>query len=134
MSLYSMFKTSDRREKEEGVVLDYGTAKIRIARAGGSNRRYSDLLTKKLRPFKRQLENETMDPDAGTRVMAEVYADTVILGWEGVQNAEGKNLDFNRDNVIKIMTDLPDLFRDIQEQALKMANFREAELDDDRKN
>lgn len=134
MSLYKLFKSNETREKEEGILLDYGTAKIRIRRAGGSNRKYAELLSKKLRPYKRQIENETLDPDTGIRVMAEVYADSVILGWEGVTDSENKVLPFTRDNCVKLMLDLPDLFRDIQEQAQKFANFRDEEIEEDRKN
>lgn len=134
MSLYTMFKANESREKDDGIVLDYGTAKIRVRRAGGSNRKFSDLLTKKLRPYKRQLENETLDPDTGTRVMAEVYAEAIVTGWEGVTDSADKPLPFTRDNCVKLFLDLPDLFRDVQEQAQKLANFREEEIEADTKN
>lgn len=133
-SLYAMFKSNESREKEEGICLDYGEAKIRVRRAGGSNRRYSDLVSKKLRPFKRQLENESLDPDTGSRIMAEVYAESVLIGWEGVKDADGNPIAFSRENAVKLLTDLPELFRDIQEQSQRLANFRDEEIEEDRKN
>ena len=39
-----------------------------------------------------------------------------------------------RDEMIKQFTDLPDLFKDIQEQAGKVSLFRSAELEEDAKN
>lgn len=56
-----------------------------------------------------------------------MYAETIVLGWENVEDADGNPLAFNTANAIKLFTDLPDLFRDIQEQSQRSALFR-AEL------
>lgn len=135
MSFYKTYKTNGANETD-GIVLDYGdSGKIRIARAGGSNRKYTEQLRLKLlKPYERQIANNTMDEEASTRIFAEIYASTIILGWEGVSDENGKPLAFTRDNVIKLLTDLPELFRDIQDAAQKFSNFREAELDEERKN
>jgi len=66
--------------------------------------------------------------------MAEVYAETVLLGWTGVADENGTPLPFTKENCVKLLTDLPDLFRDIQEQAQRVANFRAADLEADAKN
>ncbi len=135
MSFYKTYKTNGANETD-GIVLDYGdSGKIRIARAGGSNRKYTEQVRLKLlKPYERQIANNTMDEEASTRIFAEIYASTIILGWEGVSDENGKPLAFTRDNVIKLLTDLPELFRDIQDAAQKFSNFREAELDEERKN
>lgn len=133
MSIYS-FKTNKQWESDQGVNIDYGKEKFRILRAGRSNRRYSDILNKRLRPYQRQLADGTLDPAIGEKIMIEVYADTIIIGWEGVCDEHGNYLEFNRDNVIRILTDLPDLFADIQEQAGRLSTFRDDEIESDRKN
>jgi len=56
----------------------------------------------------------------------EAYAEAVILGWDGVAGPDGAPLPFTRENAVKLMLDLPDLFRDVQEQATKAALFRAA--------
>lgn len=130
-SLYKMFKTDEKNETG-GIDLDYGAAgKIRIARAGGNNRKYRKLIDERLKPYRRQLRGGTMDDAVADRVIAEVYADSVIIGWEGVVDENGNALEYNRANVIKLLTDLPDLFKDIQEQAIEVSNFLQAELADD---
>lgn len=132
MSLYNIFET-DKGLERDGVVLDYGfnsknqPVRIRIARAGGANVKFAKVLEQKMKPYKRAIANDTMDNKVAEKLLIEAYADAVILGWEGVEDRDGNPLDFTRENVIKVLTDLPDLFLDIQQQSQKAALFR-AEL------
>jgi hypothetical protein len=134
MNPYQMFQTDKKAETEQGITLDYGSFKFRIVRAGGANRKYTETLNRRLKPYRRQLDNDTMDPDIALRTMAEVYADTVFLGWEDVTGPDGQPLDYCRNNVIKLLTDLPDLFRDLQAQANQAATFRAVEREEEAKN
>ena len=45
------------------------------------------------------------------------------LGWEGVEDREGNPMGFSRENVVKLFTDLPELFLDVQQQSQKAALF-----------
>ena len=67
-------------------------------------------------------------------MLAEVYADAVIVGWSGVKDEAGKEMAFSRENVIKLLTDIPELFRDIQQQANLVSNFRAEAKEADAKN
>jgi hypothetical protein len=117
-SFYTKFQTDTDAETGEGVVLNYGElGKIRIHRAGGRNRRFTNLRQAKFKPYTRQLQNDTMDEDVARAIAIEVYAKTVIVGWDGVKGRDGNYLPFNEENVITLMTDLPDLFRDVQAAA-----------------
>jgi hypothetical protein len=130
---YSLFKTNDKMETE-GVVLNYGSFDIRIARAGGANKKYMKLLQARMKPHKRQMDTDTLPEKTATDILAACFADAVILGWTGVKDEEGKDMEFTRENVIKLMTDLPDLFRDVQQQANLVSNFRAAEIEEIAKN
>jgi hypothetical protein len=138
-SLYSQFKT-DKNIEQEGVILEYGKTDdgkiiaIRIARAGGGNLRYTKLLEAAIKPYRRQLQNETMDNNIAETITQRVYAQSVVLGWENVEDAEGKPMEFNVENCIKLFKDLPDLWSDIQSQANRAALFRQDILDEDAKN
>lgn len=129
--LYSQFKTSDNLEKT-GVWLQYGEeggkpVRIRIARAGGGNVAYRKALDKVTRPHKKAIQMETLSPEMNKKLLMEVYADTVILGWENINDENGTPMGFNRDNVMKLLGDLPDIFDDIVAQAQTMAIFRDEE-------
>lgn len=120
---YALFETDSSREKG-GIEIDYGDFKIYIARAGGANKAYQKSLEVKSRPFRRAIQAETLDPETMTAIMREVYADTVILRWEGVTDRDGNDLPFTKDNCIKLFTDLPDLFEDVMSMAQKSSLFK----------
>lgn len=132
MSLYKQFKSDDKLEKQ-GILLEYGfnsaeqPITIRIARAGGANTAYTKMLETRVKPYRRQIQTETIDNGVVEKLMREVYAATVVLGWENVEDSEGNPLPYSVANAVKLFTDLPDLFKDIQEQSQRSALFR-AEL------
>ena len=138
-SLYTQFQT-DKNVEKDGVVLTYGMnskkkpIEIRIARAGGANIRYSKLLEAATKPYRRQLQNETMDNDLAEQITQKVYAQSVVLGWENVEDENGVEMAFTVDNCMKLFKDLPDLWNDIQVQATRAALFRAQILETDSKN
>lgn len=129
MSLYRQFKTDENVEKS-GVWLEYGPndkglpIRIRVARAGGANTKFARLLEQKTKPYRRQLQNETLDPKVGDELFADLYAECVVLDWENVDAEDGTSLPFSKENCLKLFKDLPDLFADIREQSNKSALYR----------
>lgn len=129
MSLYKQFKT-DPNYESQGITLEYGNTpngkpiRIKIARAGGSNAKFLKALEIKSKPYRRQLQNETIDPKIADDILMQVFVDSVILDWENVEDENGTALPFNRENCLKLFRDLPDLFADVREQASRSALFR----------
>jgi len=136
MSLYKQFKT-DKKLETEGVILEYGLnskkqpMRIRVARAGGANVAFSKALERATRPHRKALQSGTMDNKLADSIYKDVFAETVLLGWEGIEDENGEAMAFNKDNVVKLFTDLPDLFADVREQAQGIAIFREEVREDD---
>lgn len=139
MSLYTQFET-DREIEKTGIVLDYGfnskkqPIQIRIARAGGANERYSKLLELRTKPYRRQIQNETLENAVAEKITKEVYAQTVVLGWTGVEDRDGNEMPFTQENCVKLFTDLPDLWSDVQSQSTRASLFRAEILEADAKN
>ncbi len=139
MSLYKQFKTDENIERD-GILLEYGENSkgkpiaIRIARAGGANSQYQKLMEARVKPYRRQIQNETIERALVERLLRQVYAETIVLGWENVEDENGKELAFTVENCVKLFEDLPDLFQDIQEQSQRAALFRQEVLETDSKN
>lgn len=139
MSLYAKFET-DRSLEKQGITLDYGPnskgkpIEIKIARAGGSNDAYLKRMEAKAKPHRRQIQHETIERTQLENIVKEVYAETVVLGWSGVEDRAGKEMVFSKENCLKLFNDLPDLYADIQEQAQSAALFRISVREEDAKN
>jgi hypothetical protein len=131
--------------EKEGILVNYGDFRFKIARAGGSNQDFRRLLQAKLKPFRHQMDNDTMDEKASEAIVREVYARTIVLGWETkvsedpspegtwepwLETPDGKTK-FSVEACIKVLTDLPELFKDIQSMASKAAHYRKAEEEAD---
>jgi hypothetical protein len=146
---YAIFKT-DEKVEVDGVILDYGDFRVKIARAGGSNKRFGKILSDRLKPYKRQMEMDAMDDDVARGIMIETYVDTIILEMEvkdvpnstpettvytqGILDPAGEVLEYNRTNAIQFFKNLPELFRDVQSQANQVSLFRIEEQDKEIKN
>ena len=146
MSMYSAFKTDGRLEQEgRWLEYDYGDSKFRVllARAGGSNRRYEKTMEVIAREHRAKLKTGMMSNDQSTTILRDVFAKSIVLGWEtwvdgkfvpGIEGPDGKLLPFSRDNVVETFTNLPDLFDDLREQAANFQLFRADELETEAKN
>lgn len=133
-SPYDAFEVDDRAASE-GVWLDYGSFRIRIARAWQNNHGFTRLLDASMKPYRRLLENGTMDQEVLKSVMADVYSKRIILSCEykdkdgktwkaGIIGKDGKVLPSDPEHVKKLLLDLPDLFDDIVNQSKSLELFK----------
>lgn len=123
-NIQKLFKTNAECETK-GIWLDYGDFRIRIARAGGANKAFAKCLEKKSRPLRRLIQADMLENEQAEKLMGEVYAESVVLGWEGVTDDKNKAIPFSKDACLELFKEMPDLLRDIMDQAGKMALFRE---------
>jgi hypothetical protein len=139
--LHKSFKTNKNLEIE-GITLEYHDqdepdippVRIRIARAGGANVAYDKALDKRTRSIRRHLAANAVSMQEIRRITMDVYAETVLLGWENVTDEAGDPIPFSPDNARKLFKDLPDLFDDIQQQAQQAELFRSVQIEADAKN
>jgi hypothetical protein len=148
----SIFDTfgQDSSEERSGISVDYGDVRFLIARAGGSNTNFQRVFRARAKPYRHQIDNELMSDEASEKLMAQVYAETVILRidtlkkdengepvkdskgqqvWElnTIPTREGETVPFDVPNTVALLLDLKDLFKDIQVMATKVSNFRKQE-------
>lgn len=142
-SIDDLFGTDPKFEKDEGIILDYGAFRVTIARAGGANKKFGKLFQVRMKPYKRQMETDTMDEQVAERLMAETYADAVVLKMD-VKQEDGSYevgilrktgvAEYNRDNVIAAFIEQPEFFKDVQSQANDVSLFRAEQLEGEIKN
>lgn len=129
MPLYDDYQTDESLE-QEGVVRTYGDFWVRLARAGGSNKKYGKVLKQKTEKVRRAIELNKLPSEEADRIMVEVYAEAVVLGWggEGLVDRNGVAIPFTTENVKRVLTDLPELFAQIQKDAGAAESFKQETL------
>lgn len=124
----SQLKTDLKRETE-GAWVDYRPGvRLRIARVNNPN--YDALLRKLGKPYRSQLRREDLAGDVLDDIVRKVFAETVLLDWEGIEDDDGKPVPYSKEQALAYLTDIPDFYRDVQELAGQAALFRIAERDD----
>lgn len=137
--LRRMYETVPSLEKD-GVILQYAPGvEIRVARAGGANKKFSRVMNSLSKPYRRAIQTETLNDDIGIRLLIETYAKSIIIGWTGITKDlitkndadSAEELPFTEDNVIEVMTAQPNLFNDVVQMSQNIAMFRAETLEND---
>jgi hypothetical protein len=132
-SIYEAFETNSVKEKA-GITLDYGIyGKFRVARAGGTNKRFAVYYNERLKPVRRLADAGKLPEEQAQRILAEVWAETIVLGWEDVKDRDESQIPYSKEKCVELLIKLPDLFADLREQSSLMVNFQ-GEPDADVKN
>lgn len=142
-SLYKSFKT-DKKLEIEGVTFELYDNRVTMARAGATNPAFVKAMNKRTQPYRRQIARNDMSPEKELEILREVYADAIIQNWEikrgdtwspGIEGENGTVIPFTRDNVILTLTNLPDLFTELQSLASGGQHYRvEEDREADSKN
>ena len=149
MSLYKTFKTDTDKEVDGiWVPLDEDVV-FKIARAGGQNSAYQKYFAKLIRPYRRQIDNNTLPQEKQTAMMADAFGRCVVLDWQQrehsadgktwklkehhIMDGDGNWLIHSPENVTKVLIDLPDLFSTVREVAMEHSAFQTEEEDADAK-
>lgn len=139
MGMYDTFETDPNME-QEGVFLDYGDFRIRIAHAGQGNSKYVKYAERKLKPVRKAMEAGALGNERSMAIMIDIYSKTIVLDWQvrdgdnwktGIEARDGSIMPFTEQNVADTFRALPNLFLDVQQQASSIANFRKAELEEE---
>ena len=139
MSLFEQFET-DRNKEKDGVPVTYGANKdgtiptFYLARMGSVNSKYSMLIKKLTKQYKRQIQLDSLPEDKVIEISMQAFVGGVLRGWENIQGRDNKIIPFTSDNAIKLLTQLPDLFNDLIAQASDIDLFKMVELEKDIKN
>lgn len=136
----------DDEIKKQGVVYEDIDPPVRITVtfAGTENSRYDKMLKLKLKPYETQIRNDNFSDEAFHKVLATVYAATVVLNWEvkddndnwvqGIYDENGDIMPYNEANVAKGFGLGQRLFSDIIKLATTFNLFRKDQKEDDIKN
>jgi hypothetical protein len=92
----------DEDKELNGAEVSIGDAKFTIARAGNKN--YVKLLQKEVEKNQKALDAKDDSADKlSDRIMIDVIAETVLLGWEGV-TYKGQPFEYSKTNARELLS------------------------------
>jgi hypothetical protein len=130
MDIFATYAT-DTAAEAEGVWVEIGDAKFLVARSG--NPAYSKKLSRLYERNRKLLDMKDDNADAlSERLMVEVLAETILLGWEGVQ-FKGADLTYSVDNA-KMLLGIKDFRAQISKAAEDFEAYKVKQEADEVKN
>lgn len=89
---------------QEGTEIDLGDGLIvRIAKANNAN--YTKYMKMVLRPYERQIRTKGLDDQIFEKLYVEAIAETVWLGWRGLEDDNGVEIPYTKEKCIEILKD-----------------------------
>ena len=115
---------------EDGATIDMGDGlKVTVARIGC--KAYQDTIKKLTAPHQRAIRNKTLDDSVYEDIMNKALVETILLGWEGLEDEAGNVIPYSKDKAMELMTN-PE-YKDFKEAISDLANeqevFRQAEVE-----
>lgn len=132
MDIFDEFATDEQLEIE-GVWVDYDEkTKFKIARE--YNEHFTRLFSETQAKHKRALAGRSKEAkDLANRLMVEIMAKTILLGWEGPVMYQKQPLTYSYENAVKVLT-LKGFRAWVVQQASNEALYRDTAEKDDEKN
>lgn len=148
MSLRKNYKT-DKKAELDGVSVVIGINEyndkpmsIILSRISPTNKRYTKALQEATKPYEAAMQADTMDVDLGNKIFRQVFAETILLGWDNIPLSDitdndddnNKVAEFSVDNAMALFDLMPEAFEKWDAMARKAATFRAKAMDNAAKN
>lgn len=146
MSLSKQYKTNETKVSQGfahhvGENADGSQIVFHLSRMAESNQRYAATMARATAPHKRKIALGTLPESEAKRITRDVFITSVLMGWEHVllSDVTGDLNDtgfapFNKTNAERLFERLPDLYQELVGEAANLANFLQAELEEEVKN
>jgi hypothetical protein len=105
--------------------------RLKVARMG--NDRYNQAVSKRAQSHLNAVGEIDMDDESQVAELAEVYADTILMDWEGLEE-NGETVPCTRENRVRLMLEYPDFFRIVRRVSMQADLFRRAAQKEDQGN
>jgi len=119
--------TKIAKTAEEGRSLEYRGVTLKIARA--NNTQFKAKFRQVTRPYKEEIDNDTIDPQLSEKLMIETFASTILVGWDNFV-VDGETIPYSVENAIELLTNDEDCLEFVNKQSRDINNFLENEEKD----
>lgn len=122
-----MIFDADLSAIDEGVWKTFSGSEFRIAHI--SNTKFQRALSRLQQPYRRKLQEGSLDPKVNQELVCEAMAEGVLLGWRKVTTRKGEEVVYSKENALVLLKRDPE-FRDwVTEVSTQIANYRDEEVE-----
>ncbi len=115
--------------EQEGVWVDAGGLKLRIARMG--NPKYNEYARQLGKPHAMQIRHGAGDAAKVLEdVIKKAMARHVLLGWENLEDDAGSPIPYSEAKAMELLTGFPDFYRMVLEFAQEAEHFKRQSRED----
>lgn len=119
---------TDEALETEGVWQPIGEgAEVKVARFG--NPKSARLFQRYTRPYRRQIDNGTMDPKKQEEILARVMAESVLLDWRGFHLGD-EEVEYSTERAFEFLRDYRELRELVKDYAEDAEAYRQESLED----
>jgi len=119
------FKTNETTEKGGEWCEIAPGVRFLIARLGGVNAdRIKKANAQFFKPHARRIQNGSLPVKEEQKILARVFVEVSLLGWEGVLDDNDQPLEFSKDNAVNLLVELPELFGKLTEFSQDVENYK----------
>ena len=125
-----MLITPINKEKETtGIEAKYYGVTLIIARANNTN--FKHKFRTLISPHKYQMDNNQTIPDEVSEdIMLRCYSETILVGWNGMKDADGKEIPYSNKNAYELLKDDDDAYDFVKNQSNDMNAYLNQEVKD----
>jgi len=117
----------DADKSLNGVLVEY-TEGVRFRVASINNPKYESRIQRLMQPYANPAKRHQLnDPDLMRRMQIDAEAETILLGWEGLEN-NGVPFDYSIANAKVLLFQSPEIRAFIREEATRQDNYRQAAI------
>lgn len=124
-NLDKLFKTDIQAEREGVEFTISDDCGFTVRRFNASNPQVKAAFATHFKPFARQMQMGTMDPEKEQEINMKVFVNACLVGWRGVKDENDQEIPFSKDSAVALFKRLPDLFETLTEYASNIENYRE---------
>lgn len=126
-NLYLKYETDPRKESD-GVPFEFDGVTFFLRRAGGNNRAYRYALAAAAAQYRHILSESHTNPAAvfaaNESVQQIAFSETVLVGWENMEDRNGQPLEFSKEAALDLITRCPAVWDELKGFAIDDENFK----------
>lgn len=124
-NLDKLFKTNEKFVKDGVEFAIDDKTYFTIRHFNEENPRIKAAIATHHKPYARQIDMGTLSLEKTAEIQVKIFVDACLVNWAGVEDENGTEIPFTRENALVLFRRLPALFNALWAHANDYQNYRE---------